>query len=68
MQMALISELDAGEWSASRLDSFTPRKEPPAPGGWEGPTAGLDSWEMRKKISRHCRVSKYDYSGVHPLA
>jgi hypothetical protein len=29
-----------GEWSASRFDRFTPRKEIPVPGGWMGPQSG----------------------------
>jgi hypothetical protein len=44
----LILAVDGGEWSASRLRRFTPRRGGGAPGtrcigGCEGPRAGLDA-------------------------
>jgi hypothetical protein len=48
----LGSELDGGEWSASRLGRFTPRERAPGTnwtGGWMGPRAGLDA-AVKKKI------------------
>jgi hypothetical protein len=41
----LSSELDGGEWSASRYCCFTPRDRAPVThwiGGWVGPRADLD--------------------------
>jgi len=46
----LTSPLDGVEWSASRTNSFTPRKRDPCThwiGGWVGPRHGLDA-EKRK--------------------
>jgi hypothetical protein len=42
----LASELDGGDWSASRPDRFTPRKRAPGThwiGGWVCPRVGLDA-------------------------
>jgi hypothetical protein len=48
---SLISALDGGEWSASRLGRFTPRERAPGTrwiGGWVGPRAVLDAVAKRK--------------------
>jgi hypothetical protein len=45
-QAFLTSELDGGEWLASRPGRFTPGKGAPISrciGGWVGPRAGLDT-------------------------
>jgi hypothetical protein len=47
----LTSELDGGEWSASRPGRFTPRERAPGThwiGGWVGPRADLDAVAMKK--------------------
>jgi hypothetical protein len=47
----LTSTLDAGEWSDSRSDRFTPGYKATGThwtGGWEGPRTGLDAVEARK--------------------
>jgi hypothetical protein len=47
----LTSALVGGEWSASRLSRFTPRKRAPGTnwiGVWVDPRAGLDGVEKRK--------------------
>jgi hypothetical protein len=49
---SLISALDAGEWSASRLGRFTPREKAPGThwiGGWVGSRAVLNALVKRKK-------------------
>jgi hypothetical protein len=46
----LASELDGGEWSASRPGRFTARERAPGIhwlGGWVGLGAGLDAVEKR---------------------
>jgi hypothetical protein len=52
---SLTSELDGGEWSASRTGRFTPRKRAPGThwiGGWVGPRAVLDE-ERGNKINNN---------------
>jgi hypothetical protein len=47
----LVSELDGGEWSASRSGRFTPGERAPRTywtGGWVDPRVGLDAVEERK--------------------
>jgi hypothetical protein len=48
----LTSELDRGEWLASRLGRFTPRESVPRSnhwiGGWVGPWVGVDTVGKRK--------------------
>jgi hypothetical protein len=47
----LTSELDWGEWSASRPSRFTPRERAPCThwiGSWVGPRAVLDAVVKRK--------------------
>jgi len=47
----LTSALDGGEWSASRLGSFTPGVRAPGThwlGNWVGPRAGLDAVEKKR--------------------
>jgi hypothetical protein len=49
---SLTSDLDGGEWSASRPGRFTPREIAPVThwiGGWVGPRAVLDA-VMKRKI------------------
>jgi hypothetical protein len=49
----LTSELDGGEWSASRPGRFTSREIAPCThwiGGWVGPRVGLDDVEKRKIV------------------
>jgi hypothetical protein len=51
LQAFLISELDAGEWLASRLGRFALGKRGPGIlyiGDWVGPRASLDIVEKRK--------------------
>jgi hypothetical protein len=51
----LISGLDGGEWSTSRLGRFTPRERAPSTHwirGWVGPIVGLDAVEKRKTLPR----------------
>jgi hypothetical protein len=53
------SALDGGEWSASRLGRFTPRKRAPSAhriGGWVGPRAVLDA-VVKRKIPNHLQES-----------
>jgi len=48
----LTSELDGGEWSASRPGHFTPTERVPGThwiGGWVGPRTELDSEEWRRQ-------------------
>jgi hypothetical protein len=48
---SLTSELDGGEWSASRPGSFTPRERAPRAhwtGGWVDPRDVLDAVVKRK--------------------
>jgi hypothetical protein len=48
---SLTSALDGGEWSASRIGRFTPRKGVLGThwiGGWVGPRAVLDAVVKRK--------------------
>jgi len=48
---SLISELDGGEWSASRSGRLIPREKAfrtHCIGGWVGPRAGLDKVSKRK--------------------
>jgi len=43
----MTSALEGGEWSAARpgrTSHFTPEKDPV--GGWVGPRARLDGWEI----------------------
>jgi hypothetical protein len=50
----LTSTLTGGEWSASRLCSFTPADRAPEThwiGGWMNPRAGLDDVEDRKFLT-----------------
>jgi hypothetical protein len=54
LSSTLTSALDAGEWSASRLDHFTPSKKVPCTHwteSWVCPRAGLDLWEKRKCLA-----------------
>jgi hypothetical protein len=54
----LISALDGGEWSASRLGRFTPRERAPGThwiGGWVGPRAVLEAVVKKKIPSPHWR-------------
>jgi prepilin signal peptidase PulO-like enzyme (type II secretory pathway) len=53
---SLTSELDGGEWSASRHGRFTPRERVPGThwiGGWVGPRAFLNAVVNRKIPSPH---------------
>jgi hypothetical protein len=46
--------LAGGEWSNSRLGSFTPGERAPGThwiGGWVGPRAGLDDLEKRQFLT-----------------
>jgi hypothetical protein len=50
----LISALDGGEWSVSRLRRFTPTERTPGAlwiGVWVGPRASLDAVVRRKILS-----------------
>jgi hypothetical protein len=50
------SELDGGEWSASRPGRFTPRERAPGTlwiGGWVGPRTVLDAAVKKKIPSPH---------------
>jgi hypothetical protein len=56
---AFQSQLDGGEWLASRSGRFTPRERAPGThwiGGWVGPRAGLDA--VLRNIPYPCRESK----------
>jgi hypothetical protein len=49
--LILTSELEGGEWSASRSGRFTPRERAPGThwvGGWVGPRSVLDAVVKRK--------------------
>jgi hypothetical protein len=51
----IISDLDGGEWSASRPDRFTPSETAPPPsgsrwiGGWLDLIAGVDAAVTKRK-------------------
>jgi hypothetical protein len=50
----LTSELDGGEWSASRPGRFIPEERSPGTywiGDWVGPRSGLDDVEKRKFLN-----------------
>jgi hypothetical protein len=74
----LTSELDGGEWSASRRGLFTPRERALGThwiGGWVGPRGGLDAVLIRKIPSSrrdsnpdHPRSLKIVYQNVFPSA
>jgi hypothetical protein len=56
---SLTSEVDGGEWSASRSGRFTPRERAPRScwiRGWVGPRAVLDA-VVKGKIPSPCRES-----------
>jgi hypothetical protein len=58
----LASELDGGEWSASRPCRFTPRKRAPGTrwiGGWVGTRAGLEE-VVKRNIPSPWRESNRD--------
>jgi hypothetical protein len=67
---SLTSELDGGEWSASRPDRFTPRERAPGThwiGGWVGPRAVLDA-VVKRKIPSPRRESNRTTPIIQPVA
>jgi hypothetical protein len=67
---SLTSALDGGEWSASRLGRFIPRKRAPGThwiGGWVGPRAVLDA-VVNRKIPSPSRKSNPRTPIVQPVA
>jgi hypothetical protein len=66
---SLTSELDGGEWSASRSDLFTPRERAPGIqwiGGWMGLRAVLDA-VVKRKIPRHPKNIDINFGRFLPL-
>jgi hypothetical protein len=67
---SLISALDRGEWSASRLGHFAPRERAPGThwiGSWVGPRAVLDA-VVKRKIPSPRRESNPRTLLVQPVA
>jgi hypothetical protein len=67
---SLTSELDGGEWLASRPERFTPRERAPGTqctGGWMGPRAILDA-VVKRKITIPRRESNPRTPIVQPVA
>jgi hypothetical protein len=67
---SLTSELDGGEWPASRPGRFIPRERAPGTqwiGGWVGPRFGLDV-VLKGKIPSPSRESNPDHPILQPLA
>jgi hypothetical protein len=67
---SLTSELDGGEWSASRPVRFTPRERAPGThwiGGWMGPRAELDA-VVKRKIPSPRRESNSRTPIIQPVA
>jgi hypothetical protein len=56
----LTSEVDGGEWSASRPGRFTRGKRDPGTywiGGWVGPRTSVDTAVAKRKVACLCRES-----------
>jgi hypothetical protein len=67
---SLTSTLDGGDWSAPRLDRFTPRERAPSThwiGGWVSPKAVLDT-VVKRKIPSPSRESNPRTPIVQSLA
>jgi hypothetical protein len=65
----LNSELDGGEWSASRPGHFIPRERDPGIhciGCWVGPRAGVDQ-VVKRKVPGPAEIRSPDHSARRTL-